>query len=97
LDVTSPQTIAWNRRRGVILQHCGCPPSSCVHSASTVSWTPRQTLKLEPSSNHPPYESPIADINYNSPPAGTVSPFLGSANSTVNYSRLVQLALKRSF
>jgi hypothetical protein len=47
--------------------------------------------------NHPQYGSPIADINFNSPPAGTVSPFFGSVNSTVNNPRLVQLALKLSF
>jgi len=47
--------------------------------------------------NHPQYGSPIADINYNSPAAGTVSPFFGSVNSTVNNPRLMQLALKLTF
>ena len=47
--------------------------------------------------NHPQYGSPIADINYNSPPAGTVSPFFGTVNSTVNNPRLIQLALKLTF
>jgi Carboxypeptidase regulatory-like domain len=47
--------------------------------------------------NHPQYGSPIADINFNSPAAGTVSPFFGSVNSTVNNPRLIQLALKLSF
>ena len=47
--------------------------------------------------NHPQYGSPIADINFNSPPAGTVSPFFGSVNSTVNNPRLIQLALKLTF
>jgi hypothetical protein len=47
--------------------------------------------------NHPQYGPPIADINFNSPPAGTVSSFFGSVNSTVNNPRLVQLALKLSF
>jgi hypothetical protein len=47
--------------------------------------------------NHPQYGSPIADINFNSPPAGTVSPLFGAVNSTVNNPRLVQLALKLSF
>jgi hypothetical protein len=47
--------------------------------------------------NHPQYGSPIADINFNSPAAGTVSPFFGSVNSTVNNPRLIQLALKLTF
>jgi hypothetical protein len=47
--------------------------------------------------NHPQYGSPIADINFNSPAAGTVSPFFGSVNSIVNNPRLIQLALKLSF
>jgi hypothetical protein len=47
--------------------------------------------------NHPQYGPPIADINFNSPPAGTVSSYFGSVNSTVNNPRLVQLALKLSF
>jgi hypothetical protein len=47
--------------------------------------------------NHPQYGSPIADINFNSPAAGTVSPFFGSVNSIVNNPRLVQLALKLTF
>jgi hypothetical protein len=47
--------------------------------------------------NHPQYGSPIADINFNSPAAGTVSPFFGSVNSTVNNPRLTQLALKLTF
>jgi hypothetical protein len=47
--------------------------------------------------NHPQYGSPIADINFNSPGAGTVSPFFGSVNSTVNNPRLIQLALKLTF
>jgi hypothetical protein len=47
--------------------------------------------------NHPQYGLPIADINFNSPPAGTVSPYFGSVNSTVNNPRLIQLALKLTF
>jgi Carboxypeptidase regulatory-like domain len=47
--------------------------------------------------NHPQYGSPIADINFNSPAAGTVSPFFGQVNSTVNNPRLMQLALKLTF
>jgi hypothetical protein len=47
--------------------------------------------------NHPQYGSPIADINFNSPPAGTVSPSFGEVNSTVNNPRLMQLALKLTF
>ena len=47
--------------------------------------------------NHPQYGSPIADINFNSPPAGTVSPSFGQVNSTVNNPRLMQLALKLTF
>jgi len=47
--------------------------------------------------NHPQYGSPIADINFNSPAAGKVSPFFGSVNSTVNNPRLMQLALKLTF
>jgi hypothetical protein len=47
--------------------------------------------------NHPQYGAPISDINYNSPPPGTVSPEFGVVNSTVNNPRLVQLALKLSF
>ncbi len=47
--------------------------------------------------NHPQYGSPIADINFNSPAAGTVSPFFGTVNSTVNNPRLIQLALKLTF
>ncbi|MGD0445135.1 MAG: carboxypeptidase-like regulatory domain-containing protein [Edaphobacter sp.] len=47
--------------------------------------------------NHPQYGLPIADINFNSPASGTVSPFFGSVNSTVNNPRLIQLALKLTF
>jgi hypothetical protein len=47
--------------------------------------------------NHPQYGSPIADINYLSPPAGTVSSSFGQVNSTVNNPRLIQLALRLSF
>jgi Carboxypeptidase regulatory-like domain len=47
--------------------------------------------------NHPQYGSPINDINFNSPPAGTVSPDFGVVNSTVNNPRLIQLALKLTF
>lgn len=47
--------------------------------------------------NHPQYGSPINDINYNSPAAGTVSSYFGQVNSTVNNPRLIQLALKLSF
>lgn len=47
--------------------------------------------------NHPQYGSPINDINYNSPPAGTVSTSFGEVNSTVNNPRLMQLALKLTF
>jgi hypothetical protein len=47
--------------------------------------------------NHPQYGSPINDINFNSPPAGTVSPQFGEVNSTVNNPRLIQLALKLTF
>jgi hypothetical protein len=47
--------------------------------------------------NHPQYGSPINDINFNSPPAGTVSPYFGQVNSTVNNPRLMQLALKLTF
>ena len=47
--------------------------------------------------NHPQYGSPIADINYLSPPTGTVSSSFGVVNSTVNNPRLVQLALKLNF
>jgi hypothetical protein len=47
--------------------------------------------------NHPQYGSPIADINFNSPPAGTVSSNFGQVNSTVNNPRLMQLALKLTF
>jgi hypothetical protein len=47
--------------------------------------------------NHPQYGAPINDINFNSPPPGTVSPSFGEVNSTVNNPRLVQLALKLSF
>ena len=47
--------------------------------------------------NHPQFGSPIADINFGSPAAGTVSSSFGSVNSTVNNPRLVQLALKLSF
>ena len=47
--------------------------------------------------NHPQYGSPINDINYGSPPAGTKSPYFGVVNSTVNNPRLIQLALKLTF
>jgi hypothetical protein len=47
--------------------------------------------------NHPQYGSPIADINFNAPPAGTVSSSFGQVNSTVNNPRLIQLALKLNF
>jgi hypothetical protein len=47
--------------------------------------------------NHPEYGSPISDINYDSPPAGQVSPYFGAVNSTVNNPRLMQLALKLTF
>jgi hypothetical protein len=47
--------------------------------------------------NHPQYGSPINDINFNSPPSGTVSPQFGEVNSTVNNPRLIQLALKLTF
>jgi hypothetical protein len=47
--------------------------------------------------NHPQYGSPIGDINFDSPPAGTVSPSFGEVNSTVNNPRLMQLALKLTF
>jgi hypothetical protein len=47
--------------------------------------------------NHPQYGSPIADINFNAPPAGTVSSQFGKVNSTVNNPRLMQLALKLTF
>jgi hypothetical protein len=47
--------------------------------------------------NHPQYGSPVNDINFNSPPAGTVSPQFGEVNSTVNNPRLIQLALKLTF
>jgi hypothetical protein len=47
--------------------------------------------------NHPEYGMPINDINYNSPPSGTVSSSFGYVNSTVNNPRLIQLALKLSF
>jgi hypothetical protein len=47
--------------------------------------------------NHPQYGMPIADLNYASPPPGTVSPYFGAVNSTVNNPRLVQLALKLTF
>jgi hypothetical protein len=47
--------------------------------------------------NHPQYASPIADINFNSPAAGQVSPFFGTVNSIVNNPRLIQLALKLTF
>jgi hypothetical protein len=47
--------------------------------------------------NHPQFGIPINDINYGSPPPGTVSSSFGAVNSTVNNPRLVQLALKLSF
>ncbi|MGA2849927.1 MAG: carboxypeptidase-like regulatory domain-containing protein [Terracidiphilus sp.] len=47
--------------------------------------------------NHPQYGAPINDINFNSPPPGTVSSNFGEVNSTVNNPRLVQFALKLSF
>ncbi len=47
--------------------------------------------------NHPQYGSPINDINYGSPAAGTVSSSFGEVNSTVNNPRLIQLALKLTF
>jgi hypothetical protein len=47
--------------------------------------------------NHPEFGMPISDLNYGSPPPGTVSSSFGSVNSTVNNPRLVQLALKLSF
>jgi hypothetical protein len=47
--------------------------------------------------NHPQFGLPINDLNYGSPPPGTVSSAFGSVNSTVNNPRLVQLALKLSF
>ncbi len=47
--------------------------------------------------NHPQFGLPINDINYGSPPPGTVSAAFGSVNSTVNNPRLVQLALKLTF
>jgi hypothetical protein len=47
--------------------------------------------------NHPQYGSPIADINFNSPPADTVSSSFGKVDSTVNNPRLMQLALKLTF
>jgi hypothetical protein len=47
--------------------------------------------------NHPQYGSPVGDINFDSPPAGTVSPSFGEVNSTVNNPRLMQLALKLTF
>jgi hypothetical protein len=47
--------------------------------------------------NHPQYGAPIADINFDSPPAGKVSPNFGQVTSTVNNPRLMQLALKLTF
>ena len=47
--------------------------------------------------NHPQYGSPINDVNYGAPPAGTVSSSFGQVNSTVNNPRLIQLALKFTF
>jgi hypothetical protein len=47
--------------------------------------------------NHPQYGAPIADINFDSPPAGQVSPNFGQVTSTVNNPRLMQLALKLTF
>jgi hypothetical protein len=47
--------------------------------------------------NHPQFGLPVNDLNYGSPPPGSVSPSFGSVNSTVNNPRLVQLALKLSF
>jgi hypothetical protein len=47
--------------------------------------------------NHPQYGSPIADINFNAPAAGTVSTNFGQVTSTVNNPRLIQLALKLAF
>jgi hypothetical protein len=47
--------------------------------------------------NHPEFGSPIADINYGSPAAHTISSSFGQVNSTVNNPRLMQLALKLTF
>jgi hypothetical protein len=47
--------------------------------------------------NHPQFGMPINDLNYGSPPPGTIAPSFGSVNSTVNNPRLIQLALKLSF
>jgi Carboxypeptidase regulatory-like domain len=47
--------------------------------------------------NHPQYGSPVGDINFDSPPAGTVSSSFGEVSSTVNNPRLMQLALKLTF
>ncbi len=47
--------------------------------------------------NHPQYGSPINDVNYGSPAAGTISSSFGEVNSTVNNPRLIQLAMKLTF
>ena len=47
--------------------------------------------------NHPQFGSPIADINFGSPAAHTISSSFGQVNSTVNNPRLIQLALKLTF
>jgi hypothetical protein len=47
--------------------------------------------------NHPDLGMPINDINYNSPPPGTVSTSFGAVNSTVNNPRLIQLGMKLTY